>query len=301
MRVKVLLNPYSNRWNARDRWPEAEAALRAANVGFDLSVSERPDHLVELAAQAVQGGFDTLVVAGGDGSLGEAINGAARGWKPGKKFPVRLGILPLGSANDLADTLGLPRDLRQAAAVIAADRPRPIDLGRCNDRYFLNNSAAGLEPYVTVKQEKIGWIKGVPRYLVAALQGVMDRPEWGAEIQWDGGSYSGPLSLISVGNGPRTGGIFFMSPHADPFDGKLTFAYGYRRGRIALLQALPRALKPGPGSFVEMEGMHEVNCTRLAIRLDRPSPVHTDGELFDQWERELEYGIIPAAVPVLTS
>jgi diacylglycerol kinase (ATP) len=299
VRIKVLLNPYSNRWNARARWPEAEAALKAAGLQYDLSISERPDHLVELAEQAVGAGFDTLVVAGGDGSLGEAVNGAARAWQPAQAFPVRLGILPLGSANDLADTLRLPRDLKSAAALIAAGNTRPMDLGRCNDRYFLNNSAAGLEPYVTVRQEKIGWIKGVPRYLVAALQGVMARPEWGAEIDWDGGSYRGPLSLISIGNGPRSGGIFFMAPHADPFDGKLTFAYGYRRGRLALLQALPRAMKPGRGSFVEMEGMHEAECTRLRIHLDRPSPVHTDGELFPKWERDLEYGIVPAAVPVL--
>jgi len=299
--LKVLLNPYSNRWNARRRWPEAESALKSAGVEFELAVSERAGHLRELAAQAVDSGFSTLVVAGGDGSVGEVINGAARNWDSKRQFPVKIGILPLGSANDLADTIGIPRELGLAAKVIAGGRVRRTDLGKCNQRYFLNNSAAGLEPYVTVKQEKITWIKGVPRYLVAAIQGIMDKPEWGAEINWDGGSYSGPLSLISVGNGPRTGGIFFMAPHADPFDGKLTFTYGYRRTRLGLFLALPRAMKPGPGSFVEMEGMHEVNCTRLTIRLDRLSPVHTDGELFDQWAQELEYGIIPAAVPVLTN
>ncbi len=300
MSLKVLLNPYSNRWNARLRWPEAESALRSAGVEFELGVSERPGHLSELAAQAVESGFSTLAIAGGDGSVGEVINGAAGRWDPKKEFPITLGILPLGSANDLADTIGIPRDLGLAAEVVAGGRVRRMDLGKCNQRYFLNNSAAGLEPYVTVKQEKITWIEGVPRYLVAAIQGILDRPEWGAEISWDGGSYAGPLSLISIGNGPRTGGLFYMAPHADPFDGKLTFAYGYRRTRLGLFQALPRAMKPGPGSFVEMEGMHEVNCTRLTIHLDRLSPVHTDGELFDQWAQELEYGIIPAAVPVLT-
>jgi diacylglycerol kinase (ATP) len=300
LKLKVLLNPYSNRWNARLRWPEAESALRAAGLDFDLGVSERAGHLGELAAQAVETGFSTLIVAGGDGSVGEVINGAARAWDMQKEFPIKLGILPLGSANDLADTIGLPRDLGLAARVIAGDRVRGMDLGKCNQRFFLNNSAAALEPYVTVKQEKISWIKGVPRYLLAAIQGILDRPEWVAELNWDGGSYAGPLSLISIGNGPRSGGIFFMAPHADPFDGKLTFAYGYRRTRLGLFQALPRAMRPGAGSFVEMEGMHEVNCTRLTIRLDRPSPVHTDGELFDKWLQNLEYGIIPAAVPVLT-
>src|SRR3990172_2847804 len=217
MKIKVLLNPYANRWNAQARWPEAETALKAAGVHFDLSVSERADHLVDLAAEAVKEGFSTIVVAGGDGSIGEVVNGAARNWHPTEKFPATLGFVPLGSANHLFDNIGLPRDLSEAASVITAGKTRLIDLCKCNERYFLNNSAAGLEPYVTTKQEKITWIKGVPRYLVAAVQGVMDRPAWNAELEWDGGSYEGPLSLISIGNGPRTGGIFFMSPHADPF------------------------------------------------------------------------------------
>jgi diacylglycerol kinase (ATP) len=299
MRTKVLLNPYSNRWNARSRWTQAETALKAAGIEFELAVSERAGHLSSLATEAVDQGVEILVVAGGDGSLGEAVNGAARGWNTDSPFPITFGILPLGTANDLADNIGLPHDLMQAAMVVKNGKSRRIDLGKCNDRYFLNNSAAGLEPYVTTKQEKIRWIKGLPRYLVAAVQAILDKPEWSAQLAWDDGSYEGPLSLISVGNGPRTGGVFFMSPHADPFDGMLTFSYGFRGTRLGLFQALPRAMKPGAGNFIEMEGMHEVNCTRLSVMLNRPSPAHTDGELFPEYVRSLEYSIFPGAVPVL--
>lgn len=299
MKIKVLLNPYSNRWNSQRRWAEAESALRDAGLDFDLSVSQHADHLVDLAADAVNGGFTTLIVAGGDGSVGEVANGAARGWDEKTAFPITLGILPLGTANDLGDNIGIPRDLVAAAKVIANGRTRGVDLGQCNERYFMNNSGAGLEPYVTTKQEKIKWISGVPRYLVAAVQGIMDKPNWQARLEWDGGSYEGPLSLVSIGNGYRTGGIFFMTPHADPFDGKLTFTYAYRATRLGLFQALPRAMKPGDGSFVEMEGIHEIHCTRLKIHLDKPSPVHTDGELFDKWLTDLEYKVFPTAVQML--
>ncbi|HXQ33932.1 MAG TPA: hypothetical protein VN843_07970, partial [Anaerolineales bacterium] len=63
-------------------------------------------------------------------------------------------------------------------------------------------------------------------------------------------------------------------------------------------QALPRAMKPGEGSFVEMDGMYEIHCTRLKIHLDKPSPVHTDGELFDEWLNDLEYKIFATAVQI---
>lgn len=299
MKTKVLLNPYSNRWNAKKRWPEAELALRATGLDFDFSVSEHTDHLVELAAEAVQKGYSTLVVAGGDGSIGEVVNGAARGWDQKRPFPVTIGIVPLGTANDLSDNIGIPRDLTAVAQMIVEGQTRQIDLGKCNERYFLNNSAAGLEPYVTTKQEKIKWISGVPRYLVAAVQGIMDKPTWNVKMEWDGGSYDGPLSLISVGNGQRTGGVFFMTPHADPFDGKLTFVRAYRATRLSMFQVLPKAMKPGEGNMVEEEDIYEVHCTRLKFTLDKPSPAHTDGELFESWITDFDYRIFPSAVPML--
>ena len=299
MKIKVLLNPYSNRWNSKKRWPEAESALRAAGVVFDLAISEHADHLIELAAEAVQQGFTTLVVVGGDGSVGEAVNGAARGWNETSPFPVKIGILPLGTANDLADNISIPRDFSLTAQMIAIGKTRQIDLCKCNERYFVNNSAAGLEPYVSTKQEKIKWISGVPRYLVAAVQGILDQPNWNVKMEWDGGSYEGPLSLVSVGNGQRTGGVFFMTPHADPFDGKLTFVHGYRPTRLKMFQALPAAMKPGAGNMVELEGIHEVHCTRLKFKLDKQSPAHTDGEIFDEWITDFDYRIFPAAVPIL--
>jgi len=299
MKIKILHNPYSNRWNSQKRWHEAESALRAADVDFDLSVSQRADHLVELAAKAVEQGFTTLIVAGGDGSIGEVINGAAQSWNATKPFPITLGILPLGTANDLGDNIGIPRDLSEVAQMIAKGKTRQIDLAKCNERYFLNNSAAGLEPYVSTKQEKIKWISGVPRYLVAAVLGIWDQPNWNVKMEWDDGVYEGPLSLISVGNGQRTGGIFFMTPHANAFDGKLTFVYGYRSTRLKLFQALPAAMKPGKGNMVEMDGIHEINCTWLKFKLDKPSPAHTDGELFDTWISNFEYKLFPATVPIL--
>jgi diacylglycerol kinase (ATP) len=293
MPAKVILNPFSNRWNAQARWPEAEAALRAAGVDFELAISQKKRQITDLVETAVREKFSPIIIAGGDGSIGDAVNGLANAAGSLKKPLGPLGIIPLGSGNDLVDNLGIPKDLNAAARVIAAGRTDLIDLGKCNDRYFANNSAAGIEPLVTVKQERIHWIKGIGRYLLAALWAIMDRPEWHGEVHWDGGSYQGPLSFVSIGNGPRTGGLFFMAPHADPRDGQLTFVHGFRKSRLSMLQALPRAMKPGPGNYVEMDGIHEINCTRLSIHLDKPSPAHTDGELFPEWIRDFEYEIFP--------
>ncbi len=300
MTAKVILNPYSNRWNAQRRWSEAEAALNNAGVVFELVVSQAKGRIVELVEQAVHEKCSPIIIAGGDGSIGDTVNGLARAGTSTNESLGPLGILPMGSANDLAYALGLPMDLNEAAKVIAAGRTRAMDIGVLNGHYFANNSAAALEPYVTTKHEKIVSIKGVLRYLVAAVQGILDKPEWHGRIQWDDGAYEGPLSLIGIGNGRRTGG-FFMTPHADPFDGKLTLAFGYRPTRLGMFLALPRAFNEDKGSYIELKGMYEVQTTHISIHLDKPSPAHTDGELLPQWLQDFEYEIQPKRLNVIVN
>jgi diacylglycerol kinase (ATP) len=298
MTARVILNPYSNRWISKKRWPEAEAALKSAGVDFDLVVSEHKGQIIELAQQAVQNGCSPIIIAGGDGSLGDAVNGLAKAAASDQQTLGPLAIMPTGSANDLGYALGLPLDLNEAARVIARGKTRAMDLCKLNERYFINNSAAGLEPYVSIKHEKIHWIKGMGRYLVAAVQAIMDKPEWQGTVKWDDGEYSGKLSLISIGNGKRTGG-FFMTPHADPFDGKLTFAFGYRPTRGGIFMALPKALNEGKGNYVELEGIREIHTTRVSIHLDTVSPAHTDGELLPQWIKDFEYQIQPKRINII--
>ncbi len=297
MKTCVILNPYSNRWNAQKRWVEAEAALQACGVEFELKVSQHPTHIAELTQQAVAEGYELIVAAGGDGTIGAVVNAMAHACQPGK-MPA-LGVMPLGTANDFAYGLGLPFGLSDAAAVLAAGKLRAIDLGQANDLYFANNSALGLEPYVTVIQSKITWIKGILRYLVAAVMAIMDRPRWDAEMEWEGGSYKGPISLVYVGNGPRSGGVFYMGPHAKLDDGKLTMVYGYRANRRGMFALLPKTMKPAEGSYVESEGMYEIDTAWLRVKLADPSPAHTDGELFDLQARQVEYRLHAGALRVV--
>jgi diacylglycerol kinase (ATP) len=297
MTAKVILNPYSNRWNAQKRWPEAESALRAAGVDFELAVSEGPGHIARLAEQAVMDGFSTLLAAGGDGTVGEIVNALAHAAADGAPL-VPIGIMPLGTANDLAYALKIPFNLDEAARVIAVGKIGRMDLGKVNDLYFANNSALGLEPYVTIIQSRIGWIRGMARYLIAAMRAILDKPAWSAHLEWDGGTFEGPISLVYIGNGPRSGGVFYMGPHADPFDGKLTIVFGYRATRRGMFALLPRAMKPGAGSYVESEGMREFTASWLKVHFDNPSPAHTDGEVFSTAITDLEYRIFPGRIQV---
>ena len=188
----VILNPYSNRWEAKRRKPEAEAALSQADVEFVLWETKGPDDGIRLAEQAVQQGYSPVISAGGDGATGEVLNGLYRTDPHGVLGP--LGILPLGTANDLAHNLGLPLELDAAAKAIASGVTRRMDLGKANDWVFHNNSAVGLEPVVTQLNASMVRFKGVLRIFVAALRAVASGPRWETSIEWDDGDYKSPLS-----------------------------------------------------------------------------------------------------------
>ena len=298
MVAKVILNPYSNRWRSQARWPEAEAALKAAGIAFEVAASQRKGQVVELAEQAAREGCSPIIAAGGDGTISEVVQGMVRAAKSDQEPVGPFGVMPLGSANDFVYNASMSSDLNEAARVIARGKTQAIDLGNLTGRCFVNNSAACLEPYVTTKHERIHWIKGMGRYLVAAVWAIMDKPEWSGVVKWDDGEYRGPLTLVTIGNGRRTGG-FFMTPHADLTDGKLTLAYGYRATRLGMFQALPRAFNEDKGSYIELEGMYELNTTSVSIHLDQPSPAHTDGELFPEFVQDFNYSIQPGRLQLI--
>lgn len=298
MTAKVILNPYSARWRADERFPEAASALRDAGVDFEVVRSERHGHCIELAEQAVKEGFSPIIAAGGDGTIGEVVNGMANAVSDDQSL-TPFGIIPLGTANDLISNLNMPTDLKETAQIIKAGKTRQMDLCAVNGRYFANNTAIGLEPLVTVIQEEIGWLKGVPRYLYAALAAIYSGASWQAELKWDDGEYTGPLTLASIGNGARTGGLFYMTPHADLFDGKMTFSFGYVKSRLRMLSLLPLTMKSGEGSFVEKDEFSEINTKHLTIKLTKSSPSHADGEIFDRELYKAEYQIFPGRLPIL--
>ncbi len=309
MPTKVILNPYAGRWKGLQKREEIENALKSAGINFDLVMTEAPNHGTELAHQAVINGFSPIISAGGDGSVSEVMNGIVNAAQELGTEPTPLGVLPLGSANDLMVNLQIPTNIPDAVKVIAAGQTRKIDLGEVTawditgknpkKTYFDNNSAIGLEPCITLIQQRISWLHGSLRYVVAALLGVLQNPQWKMHLEWEDGEYNGPATLVTAGNNPLTGGVFYMAPHADPFDGKLSCVFGSMTSRLQILRLLPTTMKSGAGNYVEHPAIHEINVSWLKIHTDQPTPLHADGEIQFEATQDIEYHILPAYLPIL--
>jgi diacylglycerol kinase (ATP) len=294
MTAKVIVNPYAGRWKAKRAIPHIEHACRSIGLDHELVVTEGPNHGIELAREAARAGFSPVVAAGGDGSVSEVMNGLMQAADEGVAGP--LGIIPLGSADDLADMLGLEKEVEAACRAIQEGHTRTIDVGCVNGRYFDNNSAVGLEPKVTITQAAIRRIEGTPRYVVAALKAIASYKPWDARLVWDDGEYEGPIVLASVGNTRRTGGIFYMTPRAEPDDGHLDLVFAERMGKLRLLRLLPTTFD---GSHVERPGITYVRTTHLSIDCDPPTPIQADGEVFERSATHIGYSILPHRLQVI--
>jgi YegS/Rv2252/BmrU family lipid kinase len=293
-KTMIIVNPYAGRWKAEAAIPDIRQACQALDLDYELVVTNGPGHGTDLAREAVIAGFSPVVAAGGDGTISEVVNGLMQATTSANVG--LLGVIPLGSADDFADMLGLDKEVGPACRAILAGHSRRIDLGCVNGRFFDNNSAIGLEPMVTITERTMKRIKGTPRYILAAVKTILGHKPWHARLAWDGGEYEGPITLVSVGNNRRTGGAFWMTPRAEPDDGYLDFVFAGQVGRLRLLRLLPTTFD---GSHVdEPEIMYE-RTTRLTIECSPPTPIQADGELFDLAATKIEYSILSGQLQVI--
>lgn len=294
MTALVVVNPYSGRGRAGRALARLRQLFSTSGLEAEWQPTTAPGDAIEIARNALQAGFTPIIAAGGDGLISEVVNGMFRARPDEPLGP--LAVVPLGTANDLAHNLGLPLDLAGAVRAIRTGSVRNIDLGKAGDWVFHNNSAIGLEPMVTIHNERMVRLRGTIRYLVAALLAIAEKGEWHATLRWDNGEYRGPMSLVSVGNNPVTGGLFRMAPLADPFDGRLTFVHAFAPTRRRMLQLLPRTLN---GSYTDSPDAHQHHTRRLSVQIEPGTPLQVDGEIRSRDLDSIEYSVLPSRLKLL--
>lgn len=293
MKIKVLLNPYANRWKARERVPAVKKALDAAGIDYDLTLTESPGEAIAAAEQAARE-FDAVIAAGGDGTLNEVINGLVRA--SGDRPTIPFGVIPIGTGNDFSDMVKLPRSIDEAVQVIRGGHVRQIDLGQVNDRYFDNNCALAMEPLVTLENIRIKRISGSLRYFVALIKALIKLQAWQMRIEWDDGQMEGPIYLLSVCNGPRTGSMFHMAPGARVDDGLFDVVLAPEISKLQVIHVLMRLFGR---SHLKHPDVMFFQTTRLQVESRPGTPIHADGEMITDSETSIRYQIHPGKLTLL--
>ncbi|MCB4824601.1 lipid kinase [Roseicella aerolata] len=248
----------------------AEALAAAGIEAVPIEASEGLSCAEAIIAGAAPGGFDRVVIGGGDGTLNAAIPGLLQTGLP-------LGILPLGTANDLARSLGIPTELEAAARVIATEAPRPVDLGEVNGHPYFNVASIGFSAELAAElkaEAKKRW--GRLGYGVAALGLLRRARPFRAELIHDGVVERVLTIQVSVGNGRHYGGGMTVAEEARPDDGILD-VYSLEVTRWWKLVALLPWLRRGTQG--QWRDVRVFRTTALELRTRRPRPINTDGEL----------------------
>lgn len=234
---------------------------------------------------------DLLVVAGGDGTLNEVVNGLAT---PGRR--PRLGIIPAGTANDFATGLGVPAEPLEAGRVAIEGRALRVDIARVNQRAFLNVSVGGFGAAVT-REASAGakrWL-GPVAYLLNGVRRLAGAEPREGEFICDGEVvFGGTFLFFAVGNGRLTGGGTAIAPEADASDGKLDLVLVKALPRLELIGMLPEIRA---GEHLDHPGVIHVRGESIDVRLEEPIPVNVDGEALDG--RRFRYGVVEGGIEVM--
>ncbi len=283
-RLLVVVNLHASR--AERMIGGALAHLAAHGFDIDLRQSGSRESLPELIGNCCEA-CDAIVMAGGDGTVNGAIPALIEAGKP-------VGILPFGTANDLALTLDIPSDPLAAAGVIAKGHLRRIDVGRVNDAHFINVASIGLAVNIAERQnEELKRQWGIFSYAVAAMDTLSAAQRFPARVTCGERSEQVEAFQIAVGNGIHYGGGLMVSPDARIDDGLLD-AYVIETTSVANLIALAPKLRDG--TLVERDDVAFFRGPVIRVETDRPMKVNTDGELTTH--TPAEFSVLPGALEV---
>jgi diacylglycerol kinase (ATP) len=289
----LISNPKTGRYASRRLRPVQELASRLESLGIkiDLKLTGGPGEATEIAARAARNGASDVIVAGGDGTINEAIQGLAG-------TAARLAIIPRGTANVLARELGLPLDDEQAMAVVARGKSRKIYLGLAIDettnetRHFVLMAGIGLDASVVRRvqpslKKRIGkgafWVSGLSH-----LATWNPRP---FTLEIDDQTYS--ATFAAVGKSAKYGGHLAITPGARLDQREFEICIIETTSRLRYLRLLSYAMRSGmPRNKPEVRF---VNAMSVKARGD--AQVQVDGELIGQLPMRFE--IAPHSLEVI--
>jgi len=294
--VSLFINPTAGRGRAGRRLSRILEIFDQARVEIELHVSRAVGDLEEQVLDKVNAGASKIIVAGGDGSVHEAVNGIMRA-----DHSARFGVIPSGTGNDFAKASAISLDWEHAARILAErtateTTARRIDIGRMNDRYFANGAGVGFDAKVTSVARSYQWPIGDLVYLLAIFRCMVDgiaSPD--VTITTDDLSWSGPVTLVNVSNGPWVGGMFYIAPMADNSDGQLEMLIVEPVSRLRLSALIPKLMQ---GTHINEPEITHASVQRLQIEAASPIPSHMDGEV-GEIATHFEIEILPEALELI--
>src|SRR5262245_22818129 len=265
LKLRLIFNPAAGRGRARRHVRQAEEHLRSLGAQVDTAPSTSPDDLTRLAAEGSRGGYDRVVICGGDGTLHRAVREY--------DFRTPLAVLPLGSGDDFAKVCGIPPKLEAACDVAVRGAIREVDVAQANGIRYLGVAGLGFDSEVAhFANENAKFLRGSLVYLYAILRVL---PRFRPHRVRINDARSEEIMFATVGNSRQYGGGIRITPAAEIDDGELDICIVHRTSRFQLLKTLPLAYT---GAHVKRSYVEVGRGREFHFESERSLDVYADGE-----------------------
>lgn len=299
MKTLVIINPASRRVRVNNITNTVAAKLTGRHL--EIETTSYCGHATTLAREAARNNYRVVIAVGGDGTVNEVLNGVVG-------TDTALGIIPAGTANDIAHHHGLPLDTKRCCDIIAAGNTRQVDVIGVNQWHYLTVGGIGLPCKTLVRAENLKLNSGFGRILarlsagklyLLALTGVFAQRGWQGEtmsLQYNGSRYTDSTVSLLIGNQSKLGNQFTVLPGAVDDDGQFDVFTILDVGRpTATAETVLRTIN---GSHVGRADVRMLRTDRLHIETRNIVSFFGDGQIVDRG-RTFDVHVVPRAVKLI--
>ncbi len=292
-RARIIYNPTSGREIFKRSLASVLAKLEAAGYETSCHATSGEGDATLAARVAVERRYDLVIAAGGDGTINEVINGIAE-----QEYRPKIGIIPTGTTNDFARAIHVPRDIEAAVDIIVRGETIPVDVGRINNKYFINIAGGGRLTELTYEvPSKLKTVIGQLAYYLKGIEMLPSIRATEVSIEYDGKLYEGEAMLFLVGLTNSVGGFERLAPNASINDGMFSLLILKKTNLADFIRIASLALR---GEHIHDPNVIYTKANRIKVRSKDTVQLNLDGEYGGNLPAEFEnlYRHIEVLVPL---
>ncbi|MDP4105598.1 MAG: diacylglycerol kinase [Bacillota bacterium] len=292
-RARLIYNPTSGREILKRNLPDILQKLEIAGYEASCHATTGAGDATNAAKVAVEREYDVVIAAGGDGTIHEVVNGIAE-----QKFRPRLGIIPGGTTNDFARALQIPRDIGAAVDIIVKGDTIPVDIGRINDKYFINIAGGGRITELTYEvPSKLKTMLGQLAYYLKGMEMLPSINATDLRIEYDGKLFEGEVMLFLVGLTNSIGGFEKLAPDSSINDGLFSLLILKKINLADFIRIATLALR---GEHVNDPNVIYTQANHIKVKSMEKVQLNLDGEFGGLLPAEFEnlYRHLEVFVPI---
>lgn len=289
MKVQFILNPASGGGKGEKTLPLLKSQAKLLGLAGDVTLSHHPREAQEIAIRSQKRGYDVVVACGGDGTIHSLLPALIQ-------RPIALGVVPIGTANDLARNWGIPFQLKKALQAIQEGKPRAVDVIRTESGKFIAGTAGiGFDAAVVQQAEWLRKVaKGILPFSIAFFSELVHYPPSQVSLRAGDWKYEGPAWQILLTKIARYAYIFRITTSVKPDNGLMDICLIPETPNLGVITALPKlpflGLKKLPGALFR-------TASTLEIKSSPPVSIHGDGDLIGQTPET--FRVLPKALRIV--